>query len=395
MSTTTTNTVIRMGNRNLLKQVFERCGCFPKIDFEHSPRFILLETYASIPSAKSGKLLRALQDILFVASNSENLSKVIETASEYNDVLPPEFDDFKKRYDKAMYLYLNYPDVWQKSLLFMTADRLYANSWYHGIYLPKIEPNVSKEAIRRLEDNCAAHFWQAQHRGDSCDIRYIKRANGIHYFYVYLNNYPELVDTWESADGTARKKRIQREESFSFNVVFAYNQNLGRLDTSCKGGLKHAKQLEKEFCEHILDYELKESEIVKKVYAVDQLKYRKNQPRPNPRLGVIRARIAEIDLYFLYMKNRHDRKSYGRDEPDSAFYDSIDRETNPRNVHMNLLRCTWVKLELTVMLDGMEQILTMEIRPGNCKISSENETLRHIGEEYLKEECIDVQPELF
>ena len=29
------------------------------------------------------------------------------------------------------------------------------------------------------------------------------------------------------------------------------------------------------------------------------------------------------------------------------------------------------------------------------KFSSENEILRYIGEEYLKEACIDVQPELF
>ena len=76
MSSTNTNTVIRMGNRKLLKQVFERCDCCPNIDFEHSPLFVLLETYAAIPPSKSGKLIHALQDILFVASKADNLSKV-------------------------------------------------------------------------------------------------------------------------------------------------------------------------------------------------------------------------------------------------------------------------------------------------------------------------------
>ena len=133
MSSTNTNTVIRMGNRKLLKQVFERCDCCPNIDFEHSPLFVLLETYAAIPPSKSGKLIHALQDILFVASKADNLSKVIETALECNYCLPPDFDTFKKRYDKAMYLYLNCKDVWDRALLFMTTDALYAHSWYHGI----------------------------------------------------------------------------------------------------------------------------------------------------------------------------------------------------------------------------------------------------------------------
>lgn len=95
MSSTNTNTVIRMGNRKLLKQVFERCDCCPNIDFEHSPLFVLLETYAAIPPSKSGKLIHALQDILFVASKADNLSKVIETALECNYCLPPDFDTFK------------------------------------------------------------------------------------------------------------------------------------------------------------------------------------------------------------------------------------------------------------------------------------------------------------
>lgn len=132
MSSTNTNTVIRMGNRKLLKQVFERCDCCPNIDFEHSPLFVLLETYAAIPPSKSGKLIHALQDILFVASKADNLSKVIETALECNYCLPPDFDTFKKRYDKAMYLYLNCKDVWDRALLFMTTDALYAHSWYHA-----------------------------------------------------------------------------------------------------------------------------------------------------------------------------------------------------------------------------------------------------------------------
>lgn len=231
MSNTNTNTVIRMGNRMLLKQVFEECGCRPNIDFERCPQFVLLETYASIPPSRSGKLIRALQDILFVASKAENLSKVIETAVERHYCMPPDFDLFKRRYDKAMYLYLNCKDAWDEALLFMTTDALYAHSWYHGIYLPKIEPDLSEKALHKLEDNCAAHFWQAQHRGDSCEIKYVKRSNGIHYFYVYLNDYPEVVDTWETADNSERKTMVRREESFSFNVVFAYNQNLGRLDT--------------------------------------------------------------------------------------------------------------------------------------------------------------------
>ena len=218
MSSTNTNTVIRMGNRKLLKQVFERCDCCPNIDFEHSPLFVLLETYAAIPPSKSGKLIHALQDILFVASKADNLSKVIETALECNYCLPPDFDTFKKRYDKAMYLYLNCKDVWDRALLFMTTDALYAHSWYHGIYLPKITPDLSDEARHKLEDNCAAHFWQTQHRGDSCEIKYVQRFNGVHYFYVYLNNYPEIVDTWEASGETGKMTMVRREESFSFNV---------------------------------------------------------------------------------------------------------------------------------------------------------------------------------
>lgn len=395
MSSTNTNTVIRMGNRKLLKQVFERCDCCPNIDFEHSPLFVLLETYAAIPPSKSGKLIHALQDILFVASKADNLSKVIETALECNYCLPPDFDTFKKRYDKAMYLYLNCKDVWDRALLFMTTDALYAHSWYHGIYLPKITPDLSDEARHKLEDNCAAHFWQTQHRGDSCEIKYVQRFNGVHYFYVYLNNYPEIVDTWEASGETGKKTMVRREESFSFNVVFAYNQNLGRLDTSCKGGLKHAKQLEKEFCEKILGYELKETEIVKKVYEIDQLKYRKNQLKPNLRLGVKRARILAMELRYKFMKNKRDKKYVGTDEPDSAIYDAIDREYNCRNVHLNLLKTGWVRVELTILHDNAKHKLLLELRPGQCKFSSENEILRYIGEEYLKETCIDVQPELF
>ena len=357
MSSTNTNTVIRMGNRKLLKQVFERCDCCPNIDFEHSPLFVLLETYAAIPPSKSGKLIHALQDILFVASKADNLSKVIETALECNYCLPPDFDTFKKRYDKAMYLYLNCKDVWDRALLFMTTDALYAHSWYHGIYLPKITPDLSDEARHKLEDNCAAHFWQTQHRGDSCEIKYVQRFNGVHYFYVYLNNYPEIVDTWEASGETGKKTMVRREESFSFNVVFAYNQNLGRLDTSCKGGLKHAKQLEKEFCEKILGYELKETEIVKKVYEIDQLKYRKNQLKPNLRLGVKRARILAMELRYKFMKNKRDKKYVGTDEPDSAIYDAIDREYNCRNVHLNLLKTGWVRVELTILHDNAEHKL--------------------------------------
>ena len=399
MSGINTNTVIRKADRKLLKALFESCECLPDIDFEHAPRYVLLETYATMPLERSARIQRVLLDIMFFASGDDILAKAVEAALECGYILDSGFDVLKNRYDKAIYLYCNCHDIWAQTLLFAKSDEKSAQTWYHATGLPKMSPRHDEQTIRNLENNCSAQFWQKQHRGDSCHIEYHVRNNGLHYFFVYLNNYPEVKEVWEKreenqANGN-KMVMIRREENFSFSVVFIYNQELGVLETCCMGGRKYVSSLERIFCEHILTHDLKDTEIIKNVYAIDDLKYRKNQLRAMPEIGVLRARISGMELHYRFTKGKKDVKYMAKDDPDSAIYDAFDREYNGKNVHMNLLRVAWVQLELDILVDGNVETLFIFLRRNVCTLKSNSEHLRRIGEKYLQETGVDVQPSLF
>lgn len=144
-----------------------------------------------------------------------------------------EFEELRSRQSKAMWAYLNCRPAFKAAGFWSHADALQGGrSWNRRNGLP-IEPfDPSELRIRSLATELTEYYSTRELRGRHCKVEHHQRHDGPHYFFAYLDDYPEAV-----IEFNAENEPVPRSARQAFENVFVFDPTDGSMELCARGGL--------------------------------------------------------------------------------------------------------------------------------------------------------------
>ncbi len=186
---------------------------------------------------------------------------------------------------RVMWVWLHHPRVFEKAQIIHQVDQL--SWWRKRNDLPVTDPDTSPEAKTALAAEISKLF-KDQGRGKDCTVEVMSR-DGIDYFFAYPDDFVQNV-TVHDEHGKLAPAAIRQ----TLLVVFAYDRNLGTLETYAKLTKRHKERLEWIFASRILAWNLGPHEP-DPAYELDHLKDPTFELAVDP-ADLIRVRILKMRL---------------------------------------------------------------------------------------------------
>lgn len=284
-------TMLRMIPKPLLRELFSRWELEPDVDWEEVRyRNIepLTEALQALDVEKQDWLETQLHNVFDLASDS-GLESLMEAAL-WNDTVPVllQWPEEASTYEKVAWTLLHHPTLVDRALRIFQVQNL--NWWRKRNDLPRKEPDVSREAVERLQQELSTFYEGLQGRGKVCTVDTFRRQNGTHYFLAYPDDFVRTVTVHDQ-----EKKLVTQSIRSTFEVAFALCPNTGSLELFVKGPTWLKVRLEELFTRVVLGHHL-EPTCTEPAYELDQLK-RRDFPLPTDpedclRVGIRRMRLS-------------------------------------------------------------------------------------------------------
>ena len=146
---------------------------------------------------------------------------------------------------KILWAFLEHPEYWRNGNLFQHADQIAESYWKRRRDIPKVDPDVSPEAIQHFESGLSEFFHAQQGRGRHCKVDVLRR-DSKEYFFAYPEDYAQSNLEWvhQTLDTRARHP--------AFEIIFVYDRDGGTLDIYAPRNSKVVPELQWLFAENIL-----------------------------------------------------------------------------------------------------------------------------------------------
>ena len=385
-------TVIRQTSRKLLQAFFAEQKCLEFLDFENDRLYEIQDAFRTLPEKTMARTEAVMRDVFTLAADESVLLRILDEAQQHDIKIGDDFGQLKSRYDRAFYIYLHHRELWTQNCTFLQVDRLPSRHWCRCPNLPRKTPMTDRATCEKLGRQISAFFWQKQVRGKKYLIEYQRRDNGLHYYFVYLSDYSNSYEAWSEQSMELER----RNETRAINMVFAYDEQFGTLDTYNLGGSNIAVILQKMFCDAVLGHDLVDKTVLKSAFNIERLKYRGNMPVAMPHIGITRVWISSMGFNYHGVDKRRSHKiDVGNPDRDDEIYSVMEHDLNRDNVPLSLISVSFVRIILEIELNGVKRRMAIDLRKNSCTLKSNADELRKIGELFLQETGIDVQPYLF
>jgi hypothetical protein len=213
-----------------------------------------------------------LHDV-FEMANEVGVQAIFEVAKQHghNDLLS-ELDGYVSVFDIAMWTCLRAASVWSEARQFAKADSVTGGRyWIRRANLPEANATINEDTIAELAAGMTAFYRRGQGRGRRCSVEYLRRANGKHYFFAYLDDY---AHTYLKLVGDGEFARVC--ETNAFQVLFVYDEVARTLDMYVTGGKRTYMPLQENPSEKRLGEEILTE------FAFKQAKFKAEQLAPRP-----------------------------------------------------------------------------------------------------------------
>jgi len=294
-----------------------------------------------------------------------------------------EFQAQVSKADKAMWVYLHAPEVFEEAAMFARADALESGRhWIKRNALPKRKLEDIDALRAALGQSLTAFYGPVQLRGRHCTVEHYLRADGAHYFFAYLDDYPDkhLVFDGES------DQPVVRWDRYAFENVFVYNGDEGALEVYAPGGKKVWAPLQCAFCKAVLDKDVPPADPLRPSYRLDHL-LGHNHPLPtDPADGVDDARITRLRIVPRGSGGHIEIKADPRSDRNDI-YRKIERWLRRENLPVEGLRVTQATFSLRFIHNGpgRQPTLTFDVTvPHSSNLKSKPDELRVVGERCLR-----------
>jgi len=379
-------TVFRQTSNPLLREFFQSKGHRINVDWDEIGNTQIqgvYDAFLALSDADRQNLEIELHDIHTVAQSDDGIRVLVENAVFMGHDIAGELEATDSRYDKAMTVLLKYPQVWDKAVTLVHADNLSQRCWYRRNTLPKQAPDISEPAMDMLKRDVSSYYWQAQGRGQKCQIDHIQRSENQDYFFVYLSDH---ADTHLDFDDSGELKKTHRRSAFE--VVFIFNQSSGVMDVHAQGGRKVIEPLQEIFAKAIVGVDL-DPEDPEIPYWIEGLKDRSFQFITDPEDGIERVVVRMLRMHPLGNKNNKLTVRLPSDAKPEDIYDWLDNKLNTTQLPLSVLRVERATIAMKLSGYGRKKSLTFEIGPKSCTLKSESDKFRKLGEKYLRQWGVD------
>ncbi len=347
MSQYNPRTVFRQTSNPLLREFFESKGHPIDVEWDELGNAQIQGIYNAfldLSDSDRQNLEIELHNIHTVAQSDDGIRILVENAAFMGFDIAGELESSDSRYDKAMMVLLHYPHVWDKAVTLVHADNLSKRCWYRRNTLPKQPPDISEPAMDMLSRDITTFYWQAQGRGQRCQIDHIQRNEHLDYFFVYLSDHANTDLTWDDA---GQLRRVRR--SCAFEVVFIFDRSRGVMDVFAQGGRNVIEPLQEIFAKAVIGFDL-DPQDPDAPYWVEDLKDRSFQLVTEPEDGITQVAVRMLRMHPLGNKNNKLMVKLPSDAKPEDIYDWLDEKLDTTQLPISVLRVE--RATISMKLDG-------------------------------------------
>lgn len=243
-----------------------------------------------------------------------------------------DLEAMENHYERAMWVFLNYPKVFENSGYFQRVDKITFRSRH---VWKKINPKQLDDELENFKQQIIEHY-KKEGRGNHCHIEVLKRPDPERYYYfVYLEDYSDTLDEFK---GDEFKRTPVKP---AFEVIFGYHPGSGRIETNASGKKDEIVQLQEAFCQGVLNMEgLPDKDT--RMYELDKLKTRFDfKPRdPQDNIAAVHLKLIELEIGN---KKRITFTDSGRTP---NIYDMIDNALNQENIPLDIVTVGKVRIQI-------------------------------------------------
>lgn len=345
----------------------------------------VFDAWQNLPDQERKAIEITLHDVDDVATE-DGMRVIVEEADHHGVSLPDEFAQMQSRHDRAIWVCMQHPRIWDGAARFVQADRLSSGRyWVKRGNVPALDPRTDPAAQRELEIAMSAFYRDRQGRGHHRRVEHFDRGSGHNYFFVYLSDYADIRLDFDESGAFHRAP-----ERRAFEVVFAYDRENGTLEMFVKGGKKVIGPLQQVFSQVVLGQRLAAEDSDRTPYQLDHLMDRGFPFATDPEDGIKEASLRCLRLSLL--GRRRGRITL---EPDPSkgedIYDMLEQDLNRKRLPKSILHVTKATLHFKLNGNGRVRSLSFSVAyPNPCDLKSKREEQRLLGEKYLRRWKIDV-----
>jgi hypothetical protein len=264
----------------------------------------------------------------------------------------------ENHYERAMWVFLNYPKVFENSGYFQRADAITfrgRNVWKNRT------PKQLEDELQNFKQQVIDHY-KKEGRGNHCHIEVLKRSDPERYYYfVYLEDYSDTLDEFK---GDEFKRTPVKP---AFEVIFAYHPGSGKIETNASGKKQEVAKLQEAFCQGVLNMKgLPDKET--RMYELDKLKNRFDFKPRDPQDNIAAVHLKYIELEIGSKK----RITFVDSSKTPNIYDMIEEALNQENVPLDIVSVAKVKIQIVFRKMADEKrtkTVTFEISaPDRCDL---------------------------
>jgi hypothetical protein len=381
--------VLRQISTPLLREFFYKQGYSLEVEWESTQNTLadsVFDAWQGLPDEPRKSVEIIFYDIHEMA-NEDGILVIIEEAKYNNDDIFPMLESMESRYDKAIWTFLNRPEVWEAAVLFARADSFsYGRSWVKRGNVPKTEPRTDTEGLAALQTALSAFYRERQGRGHYCTVEHFPRGKNLDYFFVYLSDYADTYINFNESGGLQRTA-----ERRAFEIVFAYDRHNVTLEMYARGGKQIIQPLQHVFSQIMLGENLNAEDPNAKQYHLDGLMNRTFSFPTDPEDGIREVSLRSLRLSILGRKRGRITLEPDPEKGRFHIYEMLEEDLNRRRLPKSILHVTKATFNFKLNGNSNGRSLTFSVSyPNLCDLKSKREVQRLLGEKYLKRWSIDV-----
>jgi hypothetical protein len=375
--------VLRHISNALLREFFTRRGELLDVSWEELTEHKIepvFEAWQALPEKQKLDVQVILRDIAELADH-RGVASLVELVREGLPNRAEEFAAQEGEADKAMWVYLHAPEMFEEAAMFARADALAAGRyWEKRNGLPKGTLAVDDALTGRLATALTNFYGPLQMRGRFCKVAHYLRSGGAEYFFAYLDDYPGKHVVFENGQPTMRSGR------YAFENVFVYNSGEGTMESYAPGGRQVREPLEVAFCKAVLGVDVDLADPLRPSYKLDHLLRTDYPLAADPNDRVAEARITAMRLAPVGSNGSVEIKADIKGPPNDI-YRKIGRWLSEKHLPRSSTQVLKVTFRLTFLHDGPGRAPTMTFSvgvPSSCDLKSWPDAQREIGERCLR-----------
>ncbi len=374
---------LRQSENALLEQFFSGTRALAGINWkgiDEKDVEPIYKAWLEMPEETNKEVEQDFRDIFRIAT-AQGIQTLIVEARFHNREIADELELRKGFLNKALWVFLNDPRVFNVACQLNWADQHSGRNMRKRKNIPKKEPKVSREALERFEKSLSQYFRQEQGRGRLCHVDTYLRGGRFHYFFAYPQDH---TDTFIGYGDDGNFKR--RPQTPAFEVIFIYDPIEGTLELFAVGDKKLREALQTRFVGDILDDELGEEDPDKTTYDLSQLTDRHFGFPTDAADHVKITRVREMQFSIKGQYGQTISLSVSPDGPKEEIYDLIDQIFKPPHMPLSNLNLSSVGIQMQFDKYGprrRSKKLSFKVsHPDSCNLKDSPEEL--IAKKYLR-----------